>query len=342
MKTLAQTTLSVLDLSLILKGGTAAEAFKRTLSLAQHVEKKGFHRFWLAEHHNMDGIASSATSVLIGYVAGGTSTIRVGSGGVMLPNHAPLVIAEQFGTLESMYPGRIDLGLGRAPGSDGLTMRALRRDLSGRGDDFAEMLNELLFFLAPVQEGQRVRAVPGAGLNIPIWILGSSLYSARLAAAMGRPYAFAGHFAPEMMLKAFEIYRSEFQPSEHLAKPYVMAGIPVIASDTDQRAEILATSSRRRFLNLIRGQSLLLEPPLESTELDWSPAERDMIESKFALAVVGGPERVKQGLQHIIDITQADELMINSDIYHHEERLRSYEIVAGLKSDAEMKESLGQ
>jgi len=327
MKKLSETKLSVLDLAPIAEGKTVADSFRNTLDLARHAEDLGYHRYWLAEHHNLDGIASAATSVLIGYVAGGTKTIRVGSGGIMLPNHAPLVIAEQFGTLATLYPDRIDLGLGRAPGTDGFTMRALRREMTGREAEFSDLVQELMYYFAPAQEGQKVRAIPGAGVDVPVWLLGSSLYSAQLAAVMGLPYAFAGHFAPDLMMQAIDIYRVGFQPSKNLQQPRVMVGVQVLAADTDEKANRLATTLYRRFLGIIRNQRVSLQPPVESMEGLWNPAEKDLVLSRLRTSVFGGPEKVKEGLQKLIDETQADELMIVSDTYEHADRRRSFEII---------------
>ncbi|VVE42401.1 LLM class flavin-dependent oxidoreductase [Pandoraea anhela] len=330
MSSLSKTALSMLDLVPVRAGGTVAEALKQSTELAQHVERLGFTRFWLAEHHNMDGIASSATSLLIGHVADKTSRIRVGSGGVMLPNHPPLVIAEQFGTLAALYPGRIDLGLGRAPGADQATMRALRRDRLGNGDDFPEQVAELRALLAPAQPGQRLVATPGAGSDIPVWLLGSSLYSAQLAAHLGLPYAFASHFAPRFLFDAIRIYRELFRPSAVLDKPYVMVGAPVIAAPTDEEAAFLATSSQQKILALMRGQSLKLQPPVSDMDERWDPAEQHSVEAFLGVAVVGGPERVKAGLSDLVERTQADELMLVSDIYDPALRLRSCDIVASV------------
>lgn len=327
MSSLRNTKLSVLDLAPIAEGQSIAESFHHTLDLAQHVEKWGYERFWLAEHHNLDGISSAATSVLIGYVAGGTKKIRVGSGGVMLPNHAPLVIAEQFGTLETLYPGRIDLGLGRAPGTDGWTMRALRREMTGKEAEFADLVQELQYYFAPAQPGQKVRAIPGAGISVPLWLLGSSLYSAQLAAVLGLPYAFAGHFAPEMMFEALEIYRRHFQPSNVLQEPYAMLGVQVIAADSDAKAEKLATTNYQRFLGIIRNQRVNLRPPVEDMDSVWSPAEKEIVLSKLRLSVIGGPEKVKAGLENLLAQTGVQELMIVSDAYDHQDRLRSFELI---------------
>ena len=320
---------SVLDLSPIKQGESPADALHNTLSLAQHAERLGFQRFWLAEHHNMTGIASAATSVVIGYVAGGTRKIRVGSGGIMLSNHAPLVIAEQFGTLESLYPGRIDLGLGRAPGTDQPTMRALRRKLDGT-DDFPEQLDELRFFLGQAVENQRVRAVPGAGLKIPIWLLGSSGFSAQLAGALGLPFAFAGHFSPEYILPALELYRRSFEPSETLQKPHSMLALNVIAAETNKEAEFLATSQFQSFLNLIRGTPGQLQPPVEKMDEIWTPPEKAAVDARVGGSVIGSAATVRKRLETILGETEADELMINAMIFDHAARLRSYEIVADI------------
>ncbi|MGU1689441.1 LLM class flavin-dependent oxidoreductase [Pseudomonas aeruginosa] len=331
MTTLADIPLSMLDLVPVRTGGSVAEALHNSLDLARHVERLGFNRFWLAEHHNMDGIASSATALLIGHIAGGTSRIRVGSGGVMLPNHAPLVVAENFGTLETLYPGRIDLGLGRAPGADQATMRALRRDRLGNGDDFPEQVAELEMLLGPRRSQQSLLAVPGEGTQVPIWLLGSSLFSAHLAAQKGLPYAFASHFAPRYLHEALRIYRSNFQPSAVLDKPYAMIGVPLIAAPTDEEAEFLATTAFQRVLALIRGESLKQKPPVESMAPLWLPHEQDAVGSFFGLAVIGGPEKVRARLEILLEQTGADELIFTSDFYEHAHRLRTCEIVAGLK-----------
>ncbi|HET9471785.1 MAG TPA: LLM class flavin-dependent oxidoreductase [Usitatibacter sp.] len=326
MKTLAATPLSVLDLVTYPDGGDVGEAFRASRDLARHVERLGYARYWIAEHHNLEGIASSATVVLMGYIAGSTERIRVGSGGIMLPNHAPIVVAEQVGTLESIYPGRIDLGLGRAPGTDPLTMRALRRHSTGA--DFDANVAELLSFLAPPAPGQAVKAIPGAGLDVPVWILGSSLYSAHLAAKIGRPYAFASHFAPADLLDAIEIYRAEFQPSPALGEPRVMVGVPVVAAEGDIEAERLATSMYLRTLGIIRGERAGLQPPVESMAGLWTRGEELAIAERMALMVVGGRERVAEGLQQVIDATQADELILVSETWDRAARLRSYAIIA--------------
>jgi luciferase family oxidoreductase group 1 len=319
--------LSVLDLSPIVEGGDAAQALRHTLDLARHAEQWGYHRYWLAEHHNMPGIASAATSVVIGHVAGGTTTIRVGAGGIMLPNHSPLAIAEQFGTLESLYPGRIDLGLGRAPGSDGLTARAMRRhSLGEEAEAFPRDVLELIaYFRDP---GGPVRAVPGAGLHVPIWILGSSTFGAQLAAALGLPYSFASHFAPGQMMQAIELYRAQFQPSEQLAQPYVMLGFNVFAADTDDAARLLFTSLQQAFVNLRRGTPGRLPPPAPGFEEHLTPAERAMIAQALSSTAVGSPTTVRRGIDAFIARTGADELMVTSQIFDHADRLRSFEIAA--------------
>jgi luciferase family oxidoreductase group 1 len=317
--------LSVLDLAPIPEGSNAAEALRRSLNLAQHAERWGYHRFWLAEHHSMPGIASAATSVVIGYVAGGTSTIRVGAGGIMLPNHSPLVIAEQFGTLASLFPGRIDLGLGRAPGSDQMTVRALRRHPAA-ADSFPHDVAELMYYFRPAEPGQPVQAVPGAGLEVPIWILGSSLYGAQLAAAMGLPFAFASHFAPALLHEAVALYRSRFQPSEQLAQPYVMLGLNVIAAETDEEARLLFTSLQQAFVNLRLGRPGQLPPPVSQYEERLGPMERSTIQHALSRAVVGSRETVARGLEAFLGETGADELMVTAQVFDHSARLRSFEL----------------
>ena len=319
---------SILDLASVRAGGTIAESFRNTLDLALHAERWGYHRFWLAEHHNMPGIASAATSVLICHVANATKSIRVGSGGIMLPNHAPLVIAEQFGTLETLFPGRIDLGIGRAPGSDGLTARALRRTLRQSGDDLPELLVELLAYLAPAAPGQHVTAVPGAGTNVPVWLLGSSTFSAQLAAHHGLPFAFASHFAPELLYQAIRLYRQQFQPSKSLKEPYVMSGVPMIAAPTDEEANHLATSPQQRFLKLIRGEPVFSVPPVDTMDGLWNDAEREAVEARLAAAIIGGPATVKAKLREFQQATQADELILTTDAFNHSDRLRSFQIAA--------------
>jgi luciferase family oxidoreductase group 1 len=324
---------SVLDLSPVVKGGTPAQAFRNTLDLAQHAEGWGYTRFWLAEHHNMPGIASSATAVLVGHVAGGTRTIRVGSGGVMLPNHAPLVIAEQFGTLESLYPGRIDLGLGRAPGTDATTTRALRRDPYAAAESFASDVAELRGYFAPTRPGQAVRAVPGAGLNVPIWLLGSSMYSAQLAAHLGLPFAFASHFAPDYLLEALDAYRRGFRPADGHEKPYAMAAINVIAADTDEEARRLFKSLQQQFINVRRGVPGRLQPADEVDESTWTAEDRFALSRIIKYSVVGGPATVRAGIGQFLELTAADELMITAHIHEHAARLRSFEITAGVRGE---------
>jgi luciferase family oxidoreductase group 1 len=322
---------SVLDLSPIKQGSDAAHAFRNSLDLAQHAERWNYKRFWLAEHHNMPGIASAATAVVIGYIAGGTKTIRVGSGGIMLPNHAPLIIAEQFGTLESLYEGRIDLGLGRAPGTDQRTARALRRDLAVTSENFPHDVLELQALLGPVQPNQAVRAVPGAGLRVPIWLLGSSTFSAQLAAMLGLPFAFASHFAPAALMQALNVYRSQFQPSEQLQEPYAMVGVNVFAADMDAEARRLITSLQQQFVNLRRGTPGPLPPPVDNMGDYWSPMERAGVEQALAYSVVGAPDTVRRGLEAFIAETHADELMLTAQIYDHAARLRSFEIAAEMR-----------
>jgi len=327
---------SVLDLSPICQGGTAADAFRNTLDLARNVERLGYIRYWLAEHHNMPGIASAATAVVIGHVAAGTRTIRVGSGGVMLPTHAPLVIAEQFGTLASVFPGRIDLGLGRAPGTDMRTARALRRNLQGSDDTFPQDVMELMrYFSAPPADqphvmGQQVRAVPGAGLDVPVWILGSSLFGAELAAQLGLPFGFASHFAPDYLMQALEIYRTHFTPSAQLAKPHAMACIGVYAADTDAEARRLFTSIQQQFIALRRGSPGPLPAP-RGMEGFWSPQERAMVEHSLMYSMVGTHETVRRRIIEFLDRTKVDELMITAQIYDHASRVHSYEIAAAVR-----------
>lgn len=321
--------LSVLDLAPVNEGSDAGQSFKNSVELAQHTENWGFNRYWLAEHHNMPGIASSATSVIIGHIAGATKKIRVGAGGVMLPNHATLVIAEQFGTLEALYPGRIDLGLGRAPGSDQATAYALRRTLSRGAEEFPDQLEELQAYFE-VNPSARVRAFPGEGLDIPIWLLGSSGFSAQLAAQKGLPFSFASHFAPAYTLAALKLYRDNFIPSDVLKEPYAMVGVNVIAADTDDKAHWLATSQQQQFLSLVRGAPTQLKPPVDNINEVASTFELASIEKTLdpRSTIVGNPETVKQNLKNFLDETQADEIIINSQIFHHEDRLRSYEIIA--------------
>ena len=324
---------SVLDLSPIVAGSDARQAFRNSLDLAQHAERWGYHRFWLAEHHNMVGIASAATSVVIGHIAAATSRIRVGAGGVMLPNHSPLVIAEQFGTLESLFPGRIDLGLGRAPGTDRATVHALRRDPMA-ADSFPRDVVELQSYFRDPAPGQLVRAVPGAGLHVPIWLLGSSTFSAQLAAALGLPFAFASHFAPDLMHEALRAYRDGYQPSTEHPVPYAMLGVSVVAADTDTEARRLATSLQQQFLALQRGRPVQLQPPVEDIGALWSDRERASVERTLRQAIIGDPDTVRRSLDAFIGQTGADELMITSHIHDHGARLRSYEIVAALRAEA--------
>ena len=320
--------LSILDLAPVKAGGTIAASFAETLSLAQHAEQWGYKRFWLAEHHNMAGIASAATSVLIGYVAAGTSHIRVGSGGVMLPNHSPLVIAEQFGTLETLYPGRIDLGLGRAPGTDAATLRALRRRPDS-ADDFPEQVAELLALLEPARPGQLIRAVPGTGTRVPIWLLGSSTFSAELAAQLGLPFAFAAHFAPQQMRRAFALYRGNFRPSRWLKVPYTLACIPVIAAETDADARRLTTSVQLKFLAIVRGvKDSLLSPPVDNIDKYWVPEEKSRVETMLTELIAGGPQRVEEQLAAFLADTVVDELMVSCNIYDREAQLKSYRLIA--------------
>ncbi|WP_432239803.1 LLM class flavin-dependent oxidoreductase [Herbaspirillum robiniae] len=332
---------SVLDLSPINKGSTATQAFNNTKELAQLAEKLGYKRYWLAEHHNMTGIASAATSLVISHVAANTSRIRVGAGGIMLPNHSPLVIAEQFGTLESLYPGRIDLGLGRAPGSDQRTARALRRHMGGdTAENFPQDVVELQDYFAEPSDYQGLRAVPGAGLHVPIWLLGSSMFSAQLAAELGLPFAFASHFAPGFMKSAVEIYRARFKPSAALQKPYVMLGLNVFAADTDREAERLFSSLQQQFINLIRGTPGQLNPPVDDIAPYWQPGEQAHVERSLACAVVGDRETVREGLQNFIDDTAPDELMITAQIYDHAARLHSFDIVAEVRDELESRVSI--
>ncbi len=328
---------SVLDLAPVAQGSTPAEALRNSLNLAQHAERLGFRRFWLAEHHNTKGIASAATAVVIGYVAGGTRSIRVGSGGVMLPNHAPLVIAEQFGTLASLYPDRIDLGLGRAPGTDALTARALRRDLSTRAEQFAHDVQELQAYFAPAVEGQQLRAIPGEGLKVPLWILGSSLYGAQLAALLGLPHAFASHFAPDDMTRALEVYHATFEPSEQLDRPYAMLTVNVFAADTDAEARRQFTSLQQAFLNLRRGRPGQVPPPIDDIESFWSASEKAGVEHALSCSFVGSADTVERGLREFLARTKPDELMIAGHFYNHEARLRSLDITAAVRDSINAK-----
>jgi len=329
---------SVLDLVGLHPDENPGSGIARSVDLAQHVERWGYTRYWLAEHHSIEGLACSATAVLIGHVAGATRTIRVGSGGVMLPNHAPLVVAEQFGTLEAMYPGRIDLGLGRAPGGDFATMRALRRDLNQSGDDFPQLLEELRGYLGPARPGQAVKALPGQGSNVPITLLGSSGFSAQLAGKLGLPFAFAAHFAPEYLYAAAQLYRDRFRPSDLLPKPYLIVAIQVIAAETDKAARRLFTTPQQRFLRLIRNEPVELLPPVDSMEPLWNEFERAAVENKLGSAIVGSSETVKAGLEKLVAETGADEIIAVTDTYEHEDRLLSYERVAQVSRQIVMAE----
>ncbi|MFO1219967.1 MAG: LLM class flavin-dependent oxidoreductase [Burkholderiaceae bacterium] len=323
--------LSILDLAPIVEGSDAAAALRHSLDLARHAEAWGYQRFWLAEHHNLDGVASSATAVLIAHVAGGTKTIRVGAGGVMLPNHAPLVIAEAFGTLATLYPGRIDLGLGRAPGTDPLTARALRRHLASDAEDgFPRDVVELIGYLEPPQPGARVRAIPGVGTQVPVWILGSSLYGAQLAAYLGLPYSFASHFAPDLLEQALEVYRATYRPSPRWPKPYAMVGVNVVVADSDAEGARLLTSIEQRFLGMQRGERGPLPKPVDTMDALWSEHERAGVMRMLAATASGGPQKVRRELQAIIARTHADELIVAGAIHDHAARLRSYELLAGL------------
>ena len=322
---------SLLELASVREDETITDTLRHSLCYAQRADELGFERFWLAEHHNMEGIASAATSVLIGHIASGTKRIKVGSGGIMLPNHPPLVIAEQFGTLACLYPGRIELGLGRAPGTDAITMRALRRDMRA-ADDFPQEVGLLQQLLAPLKPGQKLKAIPGAGTEVPIWLLGSSLFSAQLAAQRGLPYAFAGHFAPRLVREALHIYRESFQPSETLNKPYAMLGLPLIAADTDREARYLATTSHQRILSLLRGNPLWLKPPVDDMTPLWSPEEEAAVKDFLGLAVVGGPDTVREQLETVCRELPVDEFMFTIDIYDPAHRSRALEILAALRT----------
>ncbi|ALI98040.1 LLM class flavin-dependent oxidoreductase [Rufibacter tibetensis] len=327
-KKLSDIPVSVLDLVPILHEKTAAESFKNTVDLAQKVEQLGYKRYWMAEHHNMAGIASSATVVLIGHVAGATSKLRVGSGGIMLPNHAPLVVAEQFGTLATLYPGRIDLGLGRAPGTDQMTAHALRRDLRGSVDEFPQNVVELKNYLGPVDPTARVRAVPGEGSNVPIWILGSSTFGAQLAGILGMPYAFASHFAPSQLHAALKVYKESFQPVGELKEPYAMACVNVIAADTDEEAIYQSTSLYQSFLNVVRGTAKPMQSPVKSMEGLWDASERYAVQQMLRYSFIGGPKTIQEELQAFLNETGVDEIMVGSNMYEHTARVHSYEIIS--------------
>ncbi|EAW1039260.1 luciferase-like monooxygenase [Salmonella enterica] len=324
---------SVLDLAPIPEGSSAKEAFSHSLDLARLAEKRGYHRYWLAEHHNMTGIASAATSVLIGYLAASTTTLHLGSGGVMLPNHSPLVIAEQFGTLNTLYPGRIDLGLGRAPGSDQPTMRALRRHMSGDIDNFPRDVAELVDWFDARDPSPLVRPVPGYGEKIPVWLLGSSLYSAQLAAQLGLPFAFASHFAPDMLFQALHLYRTQFKPSARLEKPYAMVCINIIAADSNRDAEFLFTSMLQAFVRLRRGETGQLPPPIENMDTFWSPSEQYGVRQALSMSLVGDKAKVRHGLESILRETQADEIMVNGQIFDHQARLHSFDLAMDVKQE---------
>ena len=322
--------LSVLDLSPVPEGSDAGQALRNSLDLARHAERLGYRRFWMAEHHNMPGIASAATAVALAHVAAGTQRIRIGAGGIMLPNHAPLLIAEQFGTLAALHPGRVDLGLGRAPGSDQVTARAMRRNLHAEVDDFPQDVMELMGYFQPVEPGQAVQAVPGGGLEVPVWILGSSTYGAQLAAMLGLPYAFASHFAPAQMMEAMAIYRARFRPSPQLAAPYVMLGLSVVAAETDAAARVLFSSLQQSFLNLRSGRPGKLPAPVEDMDARIDARGRMMLDNSLSCAVVGSPETVRQGVAAFVARTGADELMVTAQIYDHGARRRSFEILASV------------
>jgi luciferase family oxidoreductase group 1 len=319
--------LSILELGGVREGSDRRTALNNALELAQHAERLGFHRFWVAEHHNMPTVTTAATSIVMAHIAGGTKTIRVGAGGIMLPNHAPYVIAEQFGTLETLFPGRIDLGLGRAPGTDQITLRALRRS-PGNSENFPQDVQELQAFLGPVQPGQRIEAVPGSNTNVPLWILGSSLFGAQLAAGLGLPYSFASHFAPQALHQALEVYRDRFQPSKQLKKPHAMVGLNIIAADTDEEAHFLASSQKIMFTNMLRGKRELFPPPIDDIETYWSPMEKAQVSQMLACSIVGGPDTIRSGLKDFIAKTGADELIVASNVFAHDKRLRSFEITA--------------
>jgi luciferase family oxidoreductase group 1 len=322
--------LSVLDLSPIVEGGDAGQSLRNSLDLARHVEALGYPRYWMAEHHNLPGIASAATAVALAHVAAGTKTITIGAGGIMLPNHAPLMVAEQFGTLAALHPGRVELGLGRAPGSDQLTMRAMRRNLLAGADQFPQDVVELMNYFRPPEPGQRLQAVPGAGLEVPIWILGSSLFGAQLAAYLGLPFAFASHFAPAALMEAIKIYRERFQPSPQLAAPHVMLGVTTVAAETDEEARFLFSSLQQSTLNNRIGQPSRVPPPVADFEASLDPYRRAVVEDALGAAVVGGPETVRAGLEALVASTGADELMVTANIYDHDKRKRSFAIIAEL------------
>jgi len=333
-KNLSALPYSVLDLATVVAGTTPEDTFRNSMTLAQAAEAQGYTRYWFAEHHNMISVASSATSILIGYIAGGTKTIRVGSGGIMLPNHSPLVVAEQFGTLASLYPNRIDLGLGRAPGTDQVTAQALRGDRFNAAHDFPQDIIKLQTYFSDDNSDSTVRAIPGEGLDIPIWILGSSTDSARLAAVLGLPYAFASHFAPAMFLSAIEIYRRNFKPSVHLSEPYVMACVNVVAADTDTEANYLATSLKQFFMGVITGKRRLLQPPVESMDKLWSPYEEEAVNQMLAVSFIGGPETIKSKMEDFLEQTQVDEVIVTSHIFDQDAKLKSYRLFSEILKNA--------
>lgn len=331
MPNLANTRFSILELVPVRDDKTVRFSLEHSLELAQHAEKLGYERLWLAEHHNMDGIASSATAVLLGYILANTEHLRVGSGGIMLPNHAPLVVAEQFGTLASLYQDRVELGLGRAPGTDQVTMRALRRGRQETEDQFPQDVQEILHYFKEPQPGQRIVATPGQGTHVPVWLLGSSLFSAQLAARLGLPYSFASHFAPRMLGQAIQLYRENFEPSEYLEKPYVSMGVPVVVAPTDEEANYLATSAYQRVLGLIRGQSLKLKPPVESMDSLWTPAEQLSVRNFYAMGQIGSPATVKAGLEQLLHDYEVDEFIFTCDIYETQKRLETFSLLMDLK-----------
>ena len=334
MSRLKDCKFSVLELANVRVDRTVTDALHHTVELAQHIEQLGFERLWLAEHHNMDGIASSATSVLLGYIAAHTSTLRLGSGGVMLPNHAPLVVAEQFGTLASLYPNRIELGLGRAPGTDQYTMRALRRGVQETEDQFPRDVQEILHYFKDPEPNQRIVATPGHSTHVPVWLLGSSLFSAQLAARLGLPYSFASHFAPRMLHQAIQLYRDNFIPSEYLQKPYVSMGVPVVIADTDEEAQHLVTTTYQRILSLFRNETRRLKPPVASMDGLWSAAEQMQVQSFYAMGQVGSPATVKAGLERLLADTQVDEMIFTCDIYDTQKRLNSFSLLKALQNEA--------
>ncbi|MFN7178311.1 LLM class flavin-dependent oxidoreductase [Hyphomonas sp.] len=327
------TEISILELGRVREGFTRADALNEARRLAQHAEALGYKRFWVAEHHNMAAVTTAATSLVISHIAAGTKTIRVGAGGIMLPNHAPYIIAEQFGTLEALYPGRIDLGLGRAPGTDQLTLRALRVHPE-EAERFPQDVVELQLWLGPVKEGQRIEAVPGSNSNVPLWILGSSLFGAQLAAELGLPYGFASHFAPQALDEALEIYRHRFKPNAKMAKPYALIGVNIIAAETDEEAKYLATSQQMSFANLVRGERRLMQPPIDDIDTYWTPAEKARAAAMLDVAIIGSRETVKRGIEKLLARTQADELMIVSDMYDQDKRRRSFAIIAEVMGKA--------